>query len=299
MDTIITAPAEFASFTDYYQGTLSHFPQEHRTGGSFEINMMQVEQDAVELIDPPIDQFTIVGLMSQTARVEFDAGDGWRPKHQLHKSFFGAQPANQTYGIRMYDPVRIMVAFAPAAIVRTQLERIGIYTDPFLRAYTDFSHKPASMNLFQAMWAAMDAGGPANNLLVDGCYIAILGHMMQEDADLRAFAVVPDLAKPQLIRVIDYIEAHFDVPLLTSELAAIAAMSTAQFGRSFKAATGFSPHHYVTIRRIEHAKRMLRNGTLAITQIAFCCGFSSAAHFATTFQQHMGQPPSAYRTALQ
>jgi AraC family transcriptional regulator len=297
MDTIVTAPASFANFTDYYQESLAHFPQEHRAGGSFEINMMQVEQDAVELIDPPIDQFAVVGLMSHTARVEFDAGDGWRPKHQLHKSFFGAQPANQTYGIRMYDPVRIMVAFAPAAIVLNQLERIGIYSDPFLRAYTDFSHKPALLGLFHAMWVAMDAGGPANNLLVDGCYIAILGQMLQDDADLRAFALVPDLAKPQLTRVIDYIEAHFDVPLLTSELAAIAAMSVAQFGRSFKAATGFSPHHYVTVRRIEHAKRMLRQRTLAITQIAFCCGFSSAAHFATTFQQHLGQSPSAYRTA--
>jgi AraC family transcriptional regulator len=298
MDTIITAPASFASFADYYQDSLAHFPQEHRKGGSFEINMMEVEQDATELIDPPIDQFTIVGLMSQTSRVEFDAGDGWLPKHQLHKGFFGAQPANQTYGIRMYDPVRIMVAYAPAAIVRTQLERIGIYADPFLRAYTDYSHKPALMTLFHTMWAAMDMGGPANNLLVDGCYIALLGQMLQNDADLCAFAMVPDLAKPQLARVIDYIEAHFDVPLLTSELAAIAAMSTAQFGRSFKAATGFSPHYYVTIRRIAHAKRMLRQDGLTITQIAFCSGFSSAAHFATTFQLHMGQPPSAYRSAL-
>jgi AraC family transcriptional regulator len=299
MDTIVTTPASFASFTDYYQECLAHFPQEHRTGGSFEINMMQIEQDAVELIDPPIDQFAVVGLMSQTAQVEFDAGDGWRPKHYLHKSFFGAQPANQTYGIRMYDPVSLLVAFAPAVIVRTQLERIGIYSDPFLRAYTDFSHKPASMSLFHTMWAAMDLGGPANNLLVDGCYIAMLGQMLHDDADLRAFAVVPDLAKPQLARVIDYIEAHFDVPLLTSELAAIAVMSVAQFGRSFKAATGLSPHHYVTVRRIEHAKRMLRQAELTITQIAFCCGFSSAGHFATTFQQYMGQSPSAYRVSME
>ncbi len=298
MNTTVTTPAGFASFTDYYQEKLAHFPQEHRSGGSFEVNMMQVEQEATELIDPPIDQFTIVGLMSQTARVEFDAGDGWRPKHQLHKSFFGAQPANQTYGIRMYDPVRIMVAFAPATIVSTQLERVGIYADPFLRAYTDFSHKPALMTLFQMMWAAMDAGGPANNLLVDGCYVALLGQMLQDEADLRAFAVVPNLARPQLARVIDYIEAHFDVPLLTSELAAIAVMPTAQFGRSFKAATGYSPHHYVTVRRIEHAKRMLRQGDLTITQIAFCCGFSNAAHFTTTFHQHLGQPPSSYRIAM-
>jgi AraC-like DNA-binding protein len=298
MSAVVATPVQYKSFQDYYGTELGHFHQERRSGGSFELEIMRIEQPSVELIDPPIDQFAVVGVLSTQCRAEIDAGDGWGANFSVGKGFFGAQPANQTYGVRMHDPVDIMVAIAPVDIVRKQLERIGIYSDPFIRAYTEYSHKPAAMNLLEAMWAAMDVGGPANNLLVDSYYIAILAQMLDEKPDKDAFSIVPDLAKPQLARVVDYIEAHFDVPLLTSELAAIAAMSTAQFGRSFKTATGYSPHQYVTIRRVEHARRMLQQGSLTLTQIAFCCGFSSAAHFSTTFQQHMGQSPSAYRNAL-
>ena len=295
MDTIVTLPKKPTSFAEYYQGELAHFPQEHRNGGSFEIEMFIVDQLATELLDPPIDQFSILGILTESATAELDAGDGWGRKLKCSKDFFGAQPANQTYGVRMYDPVRLIVAVAPAAMVRVQLERIGIYADPFVSSYTDYHHDTGLMSLMQAMWRALETGGPANNLFVDGCYVAMLGKMLKNQVDQHAFAVVPDLIRPQLARVIDYIEAHFDAPLLTSELAAIAAMSTAQFGRSFKSATGFSPHQYVTIRRIERAKRMLRQETLTITQVAFSCGFSSAAHFSTTFQQHTGSQPSAYR----
>ncbi len=297
MDTIVTTPRQFSSFTEYYQGELAHFPQEHRSGGSFQIDMLIVDQPSTELIDPPFDQFSILGILSEGVRAELDAGDGWGCKLMRGKDFFGAQPANQTYGVRMYDPVRLIVAYAPAVMVRTQLERIGIYSDPFVSSYTDYHHSAELMQLMQAMWSALETGGPANNLFVDGCYIAILGQMLKSQVDQRAFAVVPGLIRPQLTRVIDYIEAHFDTPLLTSELAGIAAMSVAQFGRSFKAATGFSPHQYLTTRRIEHAKRMLCQSPLTITQVAFSCGFSSAAHFATTFQQHTGLQPSAYRAA--
>ncbi len=298
METTVTASVQFSSFSEYYHGALSRFPQEHRNGGSFQVSMLKVKQSATELVKPAFDQLSVVGLLSESSRAEFDIGDGWRPKAQYGRDFVSAQPGNQACEFRMYDPIVMLGAAAPVMHVREQLERIGVYSDPFLRAYSSPVHKPATMQLLRAMWAALEMGGPANNLMVDGYYIAILGQMMNEEADQRAFAVVPYLAKPQLMRVIDYIEAHFDAPLLTSELAGIATMSTAQFGRSFKAATGFSPHRYVTTRRIAHAKYMLRQGQLTITQIAFGCGFSSAAHFATTFQQHVGLQPSAYRAAL-
>jgi AraC-like DNA-binding protein len=299
MDTIVRSSADFQSCVDYYQrGQLSHFPQEHRTGGSFGIQMMQVDQDAAEFFDPPFSDFGITGIVSKSVRAEIDFGNGWTQSQTFHGGFVGPQPVNQECGFRIRDAHSLIVAAASGQIVAQQLERIGITSDPFRSIYGNFDHSPAMMSLLKAMWAAMETGGPANNLLVDGYYIALLGQMLQDQTDRTAFALVPDLANPQLRRVIDYIEAHFDAPLLTSELAGIAAMSTAQFGRSFKAATGYSPHHYVTVRRVDHAKRMLRQGELTITQIAYCCGFSSAAHFATTFRQHVGIAPSNYRLAV-
>ena len=85
MDTIVTAPAAFDSFTDYYQNNLAHFPQKHRSGGSFEISMIQVEQPAIELIDPPINQLSVVGILSNGSHAEFDIGDGWTEKNRSER----------------------------------------------------------------------------------------------------------------------------------------------------------------------------------------------------------------------
>jgi AraC-like DNA-binding protein len=294
----MTSAAKFESFADYYQHDHPSFLKQRTKGGSFEIEMFKADQAPSEMIDPPVGQFSIVGQLSKIATGEFDIGYGWGAKTRIGRNFVGTHPAYQECGFRIYNQVELLVASASQKIVQAQLERIGIYTDPFLNSHSQFKHNPHSMLLLRNLWLAIEHRDSSNDLLIDGYFIALMGQMLSEKPDKHAFAIVPDLAKPQLARVIDYIETHFDVPLLTSELAAIAAMSTAQFGRSFKAATGFSPHHYVTIRRIAHAKRMLQEESLTMTQIAFCCGFSSAAHFATTFQQHMGQPPSAYRSAL-
>jgi AraC family transcriptional regulator len=289
----------FASFADYYQnGPLAHFQQEHRRGGSFQVSMLMVDQEPSEFFDPAMGEISIVGLLTPNCRAELDFGNGWTPRGTFGVDFVRPQPSLQECGFRIADSHRILAAYAPAAFLSEQFDRAGILSDPFAPLYGHLAHSPIQMYFLKAMWAAMEAGGHANNLLIDGLYTALLGHMMG-GLEQHSFVVAPDVDNRQLAKVIDYIEAHFDTPLLTSELAAIAVMSIAQFGRAFKAATGYSPHHYVTLRRVEHAKHMLRANDLTITQIAYCCGFSSAAHFATVFGRHAGAPPSVYRAALQ
>jgi AraC family transcriptional regulator len=66
------------------------------------------------------------------------------------------------------------------------------------------------------------------------------------------------LSSERLQRVRDYIEAHLDNDLSLSVLADIACLSPYHFSRSFKQATGVGPQRYVIHRRIERAKRLLR-----------------------------------------
>lgn len=293
----VIASEGFASFQDYYQnGQLSHFEQKHRRGGSFQVGMMMLDQDPSEFVDPPIDEFSVTAVIKSECRAELDFGDGWNTQQTYGHGFVGPHPPLRDCSFRISDKHYLIVAAVPTSIFIEQFDRIGIQNDPFDPVYGKLDHAPKQLNLLMSMWTAMESGGPANHLLVDGLFTALLGTMLQGD-EQQLFASAPDIENRQLSGVIDYIEAHFDTPLLTSELAAIAAMSVAQFGRSFKAATGYSPHQYVTIRRVEHAKRMLCTGELTITQIAYCCGFSSAAHFATVFGRFVGATPSVYRTA--
>jgi AraC-like DNA-binding protein len=68
----------------------------------------------------------------------------------------------------------------------------------------------------------------------------------------------------KLRRTTEYINEHVERDLSLTELAAVAHMSLAHFARLFRQATGLTPHQYVIVCRIEHAKRFLAETELPI-----------------------------------
>lgn len=298
MDAVIKSSSEFTSFAEFYKNSgYADFQQEHRSGGSFGVEMLEVDQGAHEFIDPPFSVLSIVGLVKTRGKAEVDFGDGWTKPFEILPNHYGPQPSHQECKFRIQAAHTVLVATVPADAVNRQLRNVGISEDPFRSLYTRFSSDPSGLGHLRGMWNAMKIGGPANNLLVGAYVIALLGLMMVEAKDIQNFAAAPALDNPRLARVVDYIEGHFSKPLLTIELAAISIMSPVHFGRSFKAATGYAPHHYVTLRRIEHSRRMLLSKSLAITEIAYLCGFASPSHFSTTFSKVVGVAPSAFRAS--
>ncbi len=67
------------------------------------------------------------------------------------------------------------------------------------------------------------------------------------------------------------------------------------FIRVFRAATGETPHRFLTRLRIERARRLLADSTLTIAQIAERCGFASPGALSAAFLSHVGVRPSVYR----
>jgi AraC-like DNA-binding protein len=98
-----------------------------------------------------------------------------------------------------------------------------------------------------------------------------------------------------LLRVRDLIDRAYAEPLDIAALARSASVSEAYFSRSFKAAFGETPHRYLTSRRIERAKALLRAGELSVTEVCMAVGFSSLGSFSTQFKRLVGESPSTYR----
>jgi AraC family transcriptional regulator len=48
---------------------------------------------------------------------------------------------------------------------------------------------------------------------------------------------------------------------------------------------GVSPHRNPLQRRLDHAEALLRAGAVPMTNTALTCGFSSPAHFASSFKR--------------
>ena len=84
-------------------------------------------------------------------------------------------------------------------------------------------------------------------------------------------------------------------PLDVRAVAAVAHVSEAHFGRSFRAVFGETPHHYLQRRRVERSMFLLRETERDVTDICLDVGFTSLGTFSRTFREIVGESPSAYR----
>src|SRR5262249_52819885 len=103
------------------------------------------------------------------------------------------------------------------------------------------------------------------------------------------------LSQHKLGRAMEYIDAHLGDDLTLCDIAAALAMSSGHFAHAFRHTVGMPPHRYVLCRRIEHAKWLLRNSDLPITQIAQQIGCSSPSSFSFLFHRATGITPTNYR----
>lgn len=93
----------------------------------------------------------------------------------------------------------------------------------------------------------------------------------------------------------DYAVALLHEPLTLDELARVAAMSPTHFLRVFRQAFGQTPHQFLTERRIERAKDLLRVTNRPVTDICLAVGFESLGSFSALFRRRVGISPAAYR----
>ena len=93
----------------------------------------------------------------------------------------------------------------------------------------------------------------------------------------------------------DLIESALDEDLSLERLAAEAGVGTHAFSAAFVKAHGLPPHRYVVERRIQRAKRLLRESDLPVAAIAVQTGFSSQSHLASVFKRTVGLTPGEYQ----
>lgn len=106
------------------------------------------------------------------------------------------------------------------------------------------------------------------------------------------------LDRRRLYRVLNFIDANLQGDLTIARLAGIACLSRFHFARAFKAATGQSPHEYVSAKRLAHAKALLMRGDRSLIDISLALGFCGQANFTRAFRQLTGRTPGEYRRRL-
>ncbi|WP_373506066.1 GlxA family transcriptional regulator [Aestuariivirga sp.] len=102
----------------------------------------------------------------------------------------------------------------------------------------------------------------------------------------------------RLTAALELMESHPGDPLKRGETARRIGLSTRQLDRLFseKLRRSYS-EHYRQIR-LERARDLLRQSSIAITEIALGCGFSSASHFSRAYREAFGITPASERRAV-
>ena len=159
-------------------------------------------------------------------------------------------------------------------------------------------HDPLVVEMALAIHSAGgEGGGDASAPLYRETLLrGLVAHLLNATGDVPAVSE-PVIAAddPRLDRVLDFIEAHLQDRVSLEDLASVAAMSPFHFARSFKGATGRSPHQYVIARRIERAKLLLRSTSDPIDVIAARVGWQNKSHFSAAFRKAVGATPGEFR----
>lgn len=95
----------------------------------------------------------------------------------------------------------------------------------------------------------------------------------------------------QVAKAIASLRQSIDRPLSIAELAEHAGMSKSSFHAHFKAVTGQSPGQYQKDIRLIEARRLILEGALAISAVAFEVGYESPAQFSRDYARKYGRPP--------
>lgn len=131
------------------------------------------------------------------------------------------------------------------------------------------------------------------------------GDMTELDRSQRIYRILcallfpaqagPDRKNDAIAQAVKYIGEHLFESLSVEKVADAVSLSPSHFSRLFRSTTGFSPHEYIMLHRIDEAKALLQSTLLSVKEIAFRVGYRSEVNFITAFTEKTGATPTQFR----
>lgn len=116
-----------------------------------------------------------------------------------------------------------------------------------------------------------------------------LRHIEQE------FELVNDSHEEDILNAIDYIDQHLYLDLRAADIASKIGVSRSYFSTIFKEATGVSLISFISKRKLERAKALLRSTSFRADEIAEKVGINDAKYFSKWFKKSASLTPGQYR----
>ena len=109
-------------------------------------------------------------------------------------------------------------------------------------------------------------------------------------------ATYQDNFNPLIENIKNYIVANLEYDIKISQIAKTFQYNEQYLGRVFKKETKMSVSSYITTKRLERAKKLLKETNHTIIDIAFTVGFNNVTYFNRIFKRHLDMTPQQFRT---
>jgi len=100
---------------------------------------------------------------------------------------------------------------------------------------------------------------------------------------------------PPIRSAIEYIRNYFGSDITRLSIAEYVHLNESYFSELFNKEVGQSFSNYLTMVRIEAAKKLLINSELSISEISFKVGYSNQSYFAKLFKNITGRTPMQFK----
>ena len=104
-----------------------------------------------------------------------------------------------------------------------------------------------------------------------------------------------DVHHPALLAILEKMEGTIEHPLDRATMACFAGISPRHLDRLFADHMGSTFLAEYRKMRLQHARRLLVQSPLSISEIAYAVGFSSVGHFSRVYRNYYGDVPRALR----
>lgn len=96
-------------------------------------------------------------------------------------------------------------------------------------------------------------------------------------------------------RMLNFIHKNYQQHITLDQIARAGEVCRSNCCIIFRKFLNKGPNEYLNLYRIEQAAKLLRQTNMSITEVAYCCGFSSSSYFSENFLKQKGITPSMFR----
>ncbi len=97
--------------------------------------------------------------------------------------------------------------------------------------------------------------------------------------------------RDKIIKAREILIQHIGEPITIKELSRKVAINECYLKKGFKELFGTTVFDFYQSQRMEHAKYLLYEKGLSVTEVSMLLGYSSISHFSTAFKKHTGLKP--------